>query len=121
MKFKILFIVTAFITSTAISQQRFQVSPNPNSLTFSKDTTDAVCYSWLKNLTSDTLFMKWKRIKNVTSPWTTTMCDPVICWNPTKDSSNFMLLPEQDSARFWIHFNPYSKTGKDSAIYTVWE
>lgn len=70
----------------------FEIHPNPIDTVTTADTFDSVAEGEIKNVSADTIHIKWERTIVYLSPGiTTAVCDPVTCWDTPVETKSFML------------------------------
>jgi len=92
---------------TAQNLSAFELSPNPSDTVVAQDEFDAPVYAKIKNLRSDSIFIKWERhIISITPGGLTAVCDPDRCWYLTTNANTFGLAGDS-SGQLTVHFiNP---------------
>ncbi|MBC7776288.1 MAG: T9SS type A sorting domain-containing protein [Phycisphaerae bacterium] len=73
----------------------YEVYPNPSDTVTAMDVSVAHAYAQIKNVSADSVFVKWERkIISVTPGVVTAVCDPVRCWYVTTNSNSVGLAPD---------------------------
>lgn len=125
MKHIILLNILFFFFLNLSGQNLISIDPNPAEAEFNVDLSDfdldLEVHTTVKNLTSDTLLLRWERFE-MTSPdeWDTQVCDPNACYLPSVNT-NFdpdlqinepvILLPDS-SFELIFHFLPNGEGGE---------
>jgi hypothetical protein len=91
-------LYTAFfllsLANFASGQLNYQITPIPASITGTVDEPDVEADAEIRNLTGDTLKLKWVRnVISITSGCETAVCDPITCYSRAVSTRNFNLLP----------------------------
>ena len=93
-----------FQTAQAQSQSAFHVFPNPADTIAPLDSYDNPADGEIKNISNDTIKVKWERqIIMLTADVTTAVCDPVNCWFPGIGTKIFQLAPNE-MGQLIVHF-----------------
>jgi hypothetical protein len=92
----LLFCVQNFWQSIAAqAPSAYEVYPNPSDTVTAIDVSDAHAYAQIKNVSSDSVFVKWERhVISITPGVVTAVCDPVRCWYVTTNTNTFGLAPD---------------------------
>ena len=85
-------------------QSAYHVHPNPSDTVTTADTYDSAAHGKIKNVSNDTIKIKWVRhVISKTLNVETAVCDPVLCYFPGVSSKTFELEPDS-SGQLTVHF-----------------
>ncbi len=102
--FTLLFALGLFQMAKLGAQSAFHVYPNPNDTITTQDTYDSPAHGEIKNVSNNTISMKWERhIISLTPNIETAVCDPNTCWFPIVNSKTFELEPDS-FGQMTVHF-----------------
>lgn len=95
----------------------FDLSPNPSDTVVTLDVLDAPAYARIKNLTADSIFIKWERHIIQLSPGVlSAICDPDRCWYVSTNSHTFGLAPDS-SGQLTVHFVQQVEQASSGIVY----
>jgi len=89
-----IFLFTAYFLPSIAAQSlsTYTVYPNPSDTVTAPDITLATAFTEIKNLSSDSIFVKWVRTIIYLSPnVSSAVCDPDQCWFLTTQTNTFGL------------------------------
>ncbi len=89
---------------SAQTSSTFEVFPNPSDTVTAMEVFDSPAYAQIKNVSVDSLFVKWERqVISVTPGLLTAVCDPARCWFVTTNTQSFGLAPDS-VGELTVHF-----------------
>lgn len=102
--FTLLSVFCLFQRADAQFQSAYHVWPNPSDTITTMDTYDSPAHGEIKNISNQTISIKWERhIISLTPNLETAVCDPVTCWFPHIDTKTFQLEPDS-FGQLTVHF-----------------
>lgn len=97
-----LFAAAVFTAVGAQTTSVFQVTPNPVDTV--GDADDIGAHATIKNLTANTINLRWERqVISITPGCETAICDPVTCYSRTVNARNLNMDPNEEGELI-VHF-----------------
>lgn len=95
----------------------FELLPNPSDTVVTLDVLDAPAYARIRNLTHDSIFVKWERHIIQLSPGVlSAICDPDRCWYVSTNAHTFGLAPDS-SGQLTVHFVQQVEQAGSGIVY----
>ncbi len=96
---KLLFILifgqSLWQSISAQNSSVFEVYPNPSDTVISLETEFSTAFAQIKNISTDSIFVKWVRsVINISPGVDNAVCDPEQCWFITTQTNSFGLAPD---------------------------
>ncbi len=102
--FTLLFAFGLHMSLSAQFQSAYEVHPNPSDTVTTMDLYDSPAHAEIKNVSNNTISVKWEcNIIYLSPNVTTAVCDPVLCWLGTVSSKTFQLEPDS-FGQMTVHF-----------------
>lgn len=117
MKKTLLITFFTLMITVLFSQSGFSVYPSNATIRIDDAGIDYVTQGYVVNNTDAELTLKWsKKVQSKPEVAGAAICDNVVCWNPSKNESEFTIAAK-DSSNFDFHYYPNGNAG--NAVYKV--
>lgn len=117
MKKTLLITLFTLMITVLFSQTGFSVYPTNATITIDDPDVDYVTQGYVVNESDVELKLKWsKNVQSKPEAADAAICDNVVCWNPSKNESEFVIAA-RDSSNFDFHYYPNGNAG--NAVYKV--